>query len=572
LAGWFRLTKHYSVKAVPVLKRPLKQKKKDSMKRIFFSLILGLTFSTYSFGQLFNDEVFKFSKVLGYIENYYVDTVNKPKLVEDVIVEMLKQLDPHSVYLDKKEVEKSNESLQGSFEGIGIQFNILNDTLMVVSPVSGGPSEKVGIQAGDRILKIDSVNVAGVGLTNEMVFEKLRGKKGTKVTVAIKRKGVDELLDFEIIRDKIPQYSLDAAYMISKKDKVGYIKLNRFAATTMDEFRDASVKLKKEGAENLILDLTDNGGGYLNMAQDLADEFLSAGKMLVYTEGIHSPKQEALATNVGNFEKGKVVIMIDEGSASASEIVSGAVQDWDRGILVGRRSFGKGLVQRNLNLPDGSMLRLTIARYYTPTGRLIQKSYEEGNDEYEKDLIKRYNNGELSNADSIHFPDSLKYYTLQNKRVVYGGGGIMPDFFVPIDTAGYSDYYRDLIRKGIINRFVLRYLDENRSALETNYKSSKKGHDFESYLKSFTIDDSFLKELVTFAEKEKLPFNETDFSKSKEVIRVNLKALIARDVWGSSESFQLFNQLDPIYNEAVKVILDDHLYQSKLTKQQPVSR
>ncbi|MCK9207628.1 MAG: S41 family peptidase [Salinivirgaceae bacterium] len=492
--------------------------------------------------------------------------------MEDVIVEMLKQLDPHSVYLDKKEVEKSNESLQGSFEGIGIQFNILNDTLMVVSPVSGGPSEKVGIQAGDRILKIDSVNVAGVGLTNEMVFEKLRGKKGTKVTVAIKRKGVDELLDFEIIRDKIPQYSLDAAYMISKKDKVGYIKLNRFAATTMDEFRDASVKLKKEGAENLILDLTDNGGGYLNMAQDLADEFLSAGKMLVYTEGIHSPKQEALATNVGNFEKGKVVIMIDEGSASASEIVSGAVQDWDRGVLVGRRSFGKGLVQRNLNLPDGSMLRLTIARYYTPTGRLIQKSYEEGNDEYEKDLIKRYNNGELSNADSIHFPDSLKYYTLQNKRVVYGGGGIMPDFFVPIDTAGYSDYYRDLIRKGIINRFVLRYLDENRSALETNYKSSKKGHDFESYLKSFTIDDSFLKELVTFAKKEKLPFNETDFSKSKEVIRVDLKALIARDVWGSSESFQLFNQLDPIYNEAVKVILDDPLYQSKLTKQQPVSR
>lgn len=539
------------------------------MKRIFLGILITVAFHQLATSQLFNDEVYKFSKALGYIENYYVDTVNKSELVEDAIVEILKQLDPHSVYMDKKEVEKSNESLQGSFEGIGIQFNILNDTLMVVSPVSGGPSEKVGIMAGDRIIKIDSINVAGVGLTNEQVFEKLRGKKGTKVTVAIKRKGENNLIDFEIIRDKIPQYSVDAAYIVSKKDKVGYIKINRFAATTMDEFREAALKIKKEGAEHLILDLSDNGGGYLNMAQDLADEFLDAGKLVVYTEGIHSPKQEALATTVGNFEKGKVVIMIDEGSASASEIVSGAVQDWDRGVLVGRRSFGKGLVQRNLNLPDGSMLRLTIARYYTPTGRLIQKSYDEGNEEYEKDLVNRYNKGELSNADSIHFPDSLKYYTLKNKRVVYGGGGIMPDFFVPIDTTGYSDYYRDLIRKGIINRFVLRYLDDNRGTLEANFKSSKKGHNFEKYLNEFQIDDNFLKELIAFAEKEKLPFNETDFNKSKEVIRINLKALIARDVWGSSESFQLFNLLDPIYKEAVSVMLDDSRYQAKLVQQSP---
>ncbi|MFA6402016.1 MAG: S41 family peptidase [Salinivirgaceae bacterium] len=542
-------------------------------KRVFFSIIISLLFfSNEGYGQLFNDEVYKFSKVFGYIDSYYVDSVNKQKLIDDAIVEILKELDPHSVYIDKKEVEKMNEPLQGNFEGIGIQFNIMDDTLMVVSPISGGPSEKVGILAGDRILRIDSTNVAGIKLTNEMVFDKLRGKKGTKVTVGISRRGEKELLDFEIIRDKIPIYSVDAAYIVNKKEKVGYIKINRFAATTMDEFRTAVKKLRSEGAKNLILDLTDNGGGYLNMAQDLADEFLATGKMIVYTEGIKSPRQEMIATSGGTFEEGKIVLMIDEGSASASEIVSGAIQDWDRGVLVGRRSFGKGLVQRPLNLPDGSMLRLTTARYYTPTGRLIQKSYEKGNADYEKDLVNRYNNGELSNADSIHFPESQKYFTLQSKRIVYGGGGIMPDIFVPIDTTGFSNYYRDLIRKGIVNRFVLKYIDENRTMLEKKYKGSKSEQSFESYLKTFEIDDAFLKSLTDFAENDKLPFVEKDFIASKENLKINLKALIARDIWGSSESFQIFNLLDPIYIQAVNVMLNNEMYQSKLQKLNPNSK
>jgi carboxyl-terminal processing protease len=543
------------------------------IKKICITLIISLVIiSPKSFGQLFNDEIYKFSKVMSYIDSYYVDTVNKQQLIDDAIVNLLKQLDPHSVYIDKKEVEKMNEPLQGNFEGIGIQFNIMDDTLMVVSPISGGPSEKVGILSGDRILKIDSVNVAGIKLTNEMVFEKLRGKKGTKVLVLIQRRGEKELLDFEIIRDKIPIYSVDAAYIVSKKDKVGYIKINRFAATTMDEFKDAVKKIRSQGATNLILDLTDNGGGYLNMAQDLADEFLSSGKMIVYTEGIKNPKQEMIATSTGSFEEGKIVVMIDEGSASASEIVSGAIQDWDRGVLVGRRTFGKGLVQRPLNLPDGSMLRLTIARYYTPTGRLIQKPYENGTDDYEKDLVNRYNNGELSNADSIHFPASQKFFTMQSKRTVYGGGGIMPDIFVPIDTTGYSDYFRDLIRKGIINKFVLKYIDENRAMLEQKYKGTKKDQNFEKYIATYEIDDTFLKSLTDFAENEKVPFVEKDFNVSKEYLKINIKGLIARDIWGSNESFQIYNLLDPIYNQAVSVMLNNELYQMKLQKMHPISK
>jgi carboxyl-terminal processing protease len=527
-----------------------------------FIALFFMQFNAYS--QLFNDEVYKFSKVLGYIDNFYVDSVNKEKLVESAVVEMLKDLDPHSVYISKEDVQKMNEPLQGSFEGIGVQFNIMNDTLMVVSPISGGPSEKVGILAGDRIVTIDAEKVAGIGLTNEMVFDRLRGNKGTKVVLEIKRRGEKELLDFEIIRDKIPIYSLDAAYMVDKSQGVGYIKLNRFAATTMQEYNEAVDKLRKEGAKNLILDLTDNGGGYLNMAQELADEFLKNGQIVVYTQGLKSEKQDLLATSIGSFEEGKVVLMIDEGSASASEIVSGAIQDWDRGVLVGRRSFGKGLVQRPFSLPDGSMIRLTIARYYTPTGRLIQKSYEDGVDNYHKDLVNRYNNGELNNADSIHFPDSLKYYTLKDKRVVYGGGGIMPDIFVPIDTSGYSDYYRDLIRKGIINKFVLKYMDKNRKDLEKTYKGTKKNRDFEYFVKNFEITDDLLKELVGFAEEEKLPFNEEEYNRSLLNLKTNLKALIARDVWETSEFFEIVNVLDPIYNEAVRVILNDDLYQSKL--------
>lgn len=534
------------------------------IRKTFASILLLLLFVFTSKAQLFNDEVYKFSKVLGYIDNLYVDSVQKDQLVEKAIVEMLKELDPHSTYISKEDVKKMNEPLQGAFEGIGIQFNILNDTLLVVSPISGGPSEKVGILAGDRIVRIDTEMVAGIGLTNQMVFDRLRGKKGTKVTLGIKRRGEKDLLDFEVIRDKIPIFSLDAAYVVSKKDKVGYVKLNRFSATTMKEYTKAIHDLQNQGVENLILDLTDNGGGYLNMAHELADEFLKSGQMIVYTEGLNSPRMDYKATKSGNSETGKVVVMIDEGSASASEIVSGAIQDWDRGVLVGRRSFGKGLVQRQFPLPDGSMMRLTVARYYTPTGRLIQKSYDGGVKKYHQDLVNRYNHGELSNEDSIHFPESDKFSTLKNKRTVYGGGGIMPDIFVPIDTNSYSDYYRDLIRKGIINRFVLKYMDKHRTELEKTYKGSKKNRDFAYFDKNFEITEDLLADLISYASEQKLEFNEQEYNTSKEHLKVNLKALIARDIWGTSEFFQVFNRVDPIYNEAVKVMLDDALYQSKL--------
>ncbi len=528
------------------------------------TIILLLTVFAYniSIAQVFNEDVYKFSKTLGLIDNFYVDTVNKSQLVETAIVNMLKELDPHSVYISKEEVKRMNEPLQGNFEGVGIQFNIMNDTLLVVTPVSGGPSEKVGILAGDRIVKVDNEMVAGVGLTHKKVFELLRGKKGTKVILSVKRNGEKELIDFEVIRDKIPIYSLDASYMVNKN--TGYIKLNRFSATTMKEYLEAITNLRKQNAENLILDLSNNGGGYLNMAFELANEFLNQGEMVVFTKGIKSPQQEYKALKKSQNKYGKVVLMLDEGSASASEIVSGALQDWDRAVLVGRRTFGKGLVQRQFGLPDGSMMRLTVAKYYTPTGRLIQKAYKKGKkgiDNYHKDIINRYNNGELSNADSIHFPDSLKFQTLKNKRTVYGGGGIMPDIFVPIDTLGYSDYYRDLMRKGAINHFVISYLDKNRKSIEKRYQ--KKG--FEQFKKDFEVDDKMLNNLVKFAEKKKkIKPNPEQLAISKKNIKLNLKALIANNIWGRSEFFEIINELDPIYKKAVEVIESDKVYFEKL--------
>ncbi len=514
-----------------------------------------------------NSDAYKFSRVMNYVSSFYVDTVNTEQLTETAIIEMLKKLDPHSIYISKDEWQKMNEPLQGHFDGIGIQFNIMDDTLMVVSPITGGPSEKLGILAGDRIVMIDNENVAGIGITNQMVFDRLRGPKGTKVNVGIMRRGEKKILDFEITRDKIPIFSLDAAYMVDVKEKIAYIKLNRFSRTTMDEYKEALSKLQKEGAKHLILDLTNNGGGYLDKAFELADEFLSQGQMVVYTEGRNSPRDNYLSTSKGENDYGRVVIMIDEGSASASEIVSGAVQDWDRGVLVGRRSFGKGLVQRQMELPDGSAMRLTTAKYFTPTGRLIQKPYSKGVDEYHKDLVNRYNSGELTNEDSIHFPDSLKYRTLVNKRLVYGGGGIMPDIFVPIDTAGYTDYYRDLIRKGIINKFVLQYFDSERENLEAKYLSKNKDDEFGLFMKEFIITNEFLKQVTDFAEQEGVKFNENEFNTSKESLSVNLKANIARNLWNTSEFYEVFNTIDPIYLQAVEVIKNKDLYYSKLKPQ-----
>jgi carboxyl-terminal processing protease len=530
------------------------------MKRsaILLLVILCSSFAYRLYSQALYEQAFKFGKVLEWIDNYYVDSVDQEKLVESAITELLKELDPHSSYLTKEEVEDMNEPLQGNFEGIGISFNILDDTIFVISPISGGPSEKVGIISGDRIVKVDGNNVAGIGLTNEKVFELLRGKKGTKVTVTVMRRNVNQLLDFNIIRDKIPIFSIDASYKVN--DNTGYIKINRFSLTTIDEFKKAIESLKKDNVSNLILDLTGNGGGYLEVATELADQFLEEGELIVYTEGANNPKKEYLATRDGEFERGKLVVLIDEGSASASEIVSGAIQDWDRGILIGRRSFGKGLVQRRCPLPDQSELRLTIARYYTPTGRLIQKPYDKGKDDYDLDITRRYAHGEFISSDSIHFPDSLKYFTLKKKRPVYGGGGIMPDLFIPIDTTFYSDYYRDLIRLGILNQFVLNYVDMHRYNLTQLYP------DITQFKTKFEIDRGFMDQLVQFAAEQGLPQNAPELATSEKQIKTLTKGYIARDLWTTSEFYQIINEEDTKFRTALSILGNWDLYAISLLR------
>ncbi len=513
---------------------------------------IAASFATSASGQTSMKPADKFARTLEYVKRFYVDSVNSGKLVEDAIINMLEELDPHSSYMTAEEVKEMNEPLQGNFEGIGVSFNILNDTILIIQPVPGGPSEKLGILAGDKIIKINNENVAGTGITNKGVFDRLRGPKGTVVSISIKRTGTKGLLDYSITRDKIPINSLDAAYMID--DGVGYIKLNRFAATTTREFLTALDQLKRTKASHgqkmnsLILDLSGNGGGYLEEAINLADQFLSSGKLILYTEGLNSPKMEFDATGAGEFEKGNLIVIIDESSASASEIVSGALQDWDRAIIVGRRSFGKGLVQRPFPLPDGSMIRLTVARYYTPTGRLIQKSYKKGYKNYENDLISRYNHGEFISADSIHFADSLKYYTLEKHKVVYGGGGIMPDIFVPLDTTSYSDFYRDLIRKGTLNRFILGYVDQNRKILNKNYP------EFSAFRDKFEVTDDIFNQLLEFGKKDNLTASQKDLEASGKQIRLLIKAYIARDLWNSSEFYEIYNTDDKTVQKAVYVM------------------
>lgn len=522
-------------------------------------IVILLATNSSIFAQNIDEQLYKFDKVYSIVNSFYVDTVNKEKLVEDAIVGMLKELDPHTVYISKDEVKRMNEPLQGNFDGVGIQFNILDDTLFVVSPIEGGPSKKLGIQAGDRIINIDSELVAGVGLKNSDVVKKLRGEKGTKVKVDIQRRGVENLLEFEITRDKIPIYSVSSSYKVNKD--VGYIKLARFARTTMREYYEAIMKLKSEGVTSLIFDLQGNGGGYLDIAFRLADEFLKQDKMIVYTEGITSPKRDYKSTSRGEWEDGKVVFLVDEGSASASEIVSGAMQDWDRAVLVGRRTFGKGLVQKPFDLPGGAMMRLTIARYYTPTGRLIQKSYKGGIKEYSKDLINRYNNGELSNKDSIHFPDSLKYETLINKRSVYGGGGIMPDIFVPLDTTSLTKYYGQLLRKGTLNRFVLNYVDANRETIKTKYT------DFAKFKNKYKITDKFLSDLKDFATEQKIKIDKDEKMSKKEQnrLKIQIKAMIASDIYERGVYWEIINEINPIFQKGLEVISNDKLF-NKLIK------
>jgi len=524
------------------------------MKKIFTTLLLVMVSILFVFGQLGGSEASrKLNMAMFAIENLYVDEVNMDKLVEAAIIAMLKELDPHSNYLNPEEVREMNEPLQGNFEGIGIQFNMFTDTLYVVSVISGGPSERVGLLAGDRIIMVNDSLIAGVKMKNSDIMSKLRGKKGTIVDIKVKRSNVPELIDFRIIRDKIPIHSLEAAYMINKE--TGYIRLNRFAATSHDEFLDALKTLKSKGMKNLIFDLQDNGGGYLNAAIDIANEFLSGNKTIVYTEGLRQRREDAQTSGKGVFETGRLVILINESSASASEIVAGAVQDWDRGVLVGRRSFGKGLVQRPIPLPDGSMIRLTTARYYTPTGRSIQKPYERGDAEsYSRDLAERFNRGEMISADSIHFPDSLRYYTLVNRRVVFGGGGIMPDYFVPVDTSRFTVFHRNIIAKGISNMFIMNYIDRNRDELRREFPT------FEKFNGNYFVNDDMMNELLNKAKEDSIIPSDEELQRSEPLIRLQLKALIARDLWSMSEYFQIINQDNETYRRAIEIIGDENKY------------
>lgn len=484
----------------------------------------------------------KFTSAYQLINLAYVDSVNQQKLIESAIIEMLQDLDPHSVYLSKAEVDKANEPLVGNFEGIGVQFQIFKDTIVVTAAIAGGPSEKVGIMAGDKIVKIDGQESTGSKITNDYVLGKLRGKKGTKVSVSVYRQGNSKLLDFAITRDKIPLNSIDATFMISPQ--LGYIRLNRFARTTMQEFQQSLVQLQAAGMKSLILDLRNNSGGYLDVAVDLADEFLDGDKMIVYTSGLRSPKQDFRATQRGSFHKGRLVVLINEGSASASEIVAGAVQDWDRGLVMGRRSFGKGLVQRPFNLPDSSVIRLTTARYYTPSGRSIQKPYNEGVKEYHRELRKRLEHGEMIYADSIRFPDSLRYFT-NHRRVVYGGGGIMPDIFLPVDTASNSDYYAALFRKGIFNSFTMDYLNSNRRKLEKDYPISDK------FIDSFEVDEAFLKQFTDYAAQQEITLDENALAISGKNIRCILKANIARNLFDLTAYYRIAAAIDNELQQAI---------------------
>ncbi len=484
----------------------------------------------------------KINDVINYINMEYVDTVNQKKLVESTIEDMLHQLDPHSAYIPADELQASNEPLEGNFDGIGIEFHLQNDTIMVVTAISGGPSDALGIQAGDRIIKVNGKNVANIHISSTQVMQALRGPGGTKVKVTISRYG--QLTDYMITRGKIPIYSVDVSYMLNPQ--TGYIKVSHFGEHTYEEYLEGFMKLKELGMKNLVLDLRGNPGGYLKTAIQLADEFLPDKKLIVYTEGRSRPKEKYLATSRGYFEEGSLVVLIDEGSASASEIVSGAVQDWDRAILVGRRSFGKGLVQEQSEFPDGSAIRLTIARYFTPTGRCIQKPYEDNYEQYENELLDRYKKGELINSDSIHFSDSLKF-TTPGGHTVYGGGGIMPDVFVGLDTSGSSNYYSSISSKGLVNEFAYNYLDDNR-------KTFKKYKTFDEYNKSFIVNGQILKEFISYAEKKGVKPNVEEIATSSEIICIQLKALIARQIWKNDGFYAVIHTLDVTLKKAIELI------------------
>lgn len=495
-----------------------------------------------------NSQITKFSQALFYINNYYLDTVNNEMLAEEAVKKIISLLDPHSSYISAKDVKAMNEPLEGNFEGVGIEFAIIRDTLTVAATISGGPSERVGLRGGDKIIAIDNVNIASTGLTNQQVYGYLRGPKGTKVILTIKRKGVDKPLEFEIVRDKIPINSVDAGY--EALPGVVYVKLSRFASNSAHEIINTLLELNIGQLKGFILDLRGNSGGFLGTALEISNFFLDAGQTIVYTEGMRINKMTERAKGTGFYRRGPLVVLIDENSASASEIVAGAVQDWDRGTVIGRKTFGKGLVQQMLPLNDGSQLRLTVARYHTPSGRVIQSPYEAGSaDKYYKAVLDRYQRGESFNRDSIHFPDSLKYRTLVKGRTVYGGGGIMPDIFIPADTSHYTEYYGNLLRRGIVTDFMNDYSDANRESWRERYKN------FESFDKGFVIDNALIEKLVLFAAGKGVAPSPEQLEISKREIEHFIKALAARSLFGTNGYFRVINtSSDPIYEKALEVI------------------
>ena len=507
-----------------------------------------IQFFQYLQGIKDQEAILKYIIAMAYIENLYVDSVDTQKITEASLKGMLEKLDPHSTYATPKEVKDFKEPLDGAFDGIGVQFNILEDTLIVIQPVIKGPSEKVGVIAGDRIITVNDTAIAGVKMSKEEIMKRLRGPKGTKVKLGILRSGIKDVLYFTVTRDKIPVKSIDAVYMI--RPQIGYIRIGSFGATTYSEFVEGLKELKKKGMRDIIIDLEDNGGGYLQAAVEIANEFLASNELIVYTRGRVIQRQEFRANGNGMMQDGKVVILTNEFTASAAEIVSGAIQDQDRGIIVGRRTFGKGLVQRPVDLPDGSMIRLTVAHYYTPSGRCIQKPYKKGEKEaYAHDLDNRFKRGEFTNADSIHVADSLKFETLKKQRTVYGGGGIMPDHFVPLDTTRYTAFHKQLAAKQIILNSNLKYMDKNRAQLKKQYRT------FEDFNEKYQVPESYINSIFEDGKKNKIePKDEKEKEKTLEYLRPQLKALIARDLWDLTEYFRIWNENSDIIQKALEVL------------------
>ncbi len=528
------------------------------MKKSKFNIILPLLLAVFLIGgMLIGNQLDKISEpnefaiyprmnkisgVIDYIAREYVDSIDRNKLIESTIPEILGQLDPHSIYIPASEVAEYNEPLEGNFSGIGVSFNMQEDTVYIMSTILNGPSEKIGILAGDRIIRVNDSLIAGVNMVSTDIVKMLKGKKGTRVNVSIVRRGIEEPLDFEITRDRIPIASVDIGYMLT--DDIGFIKISKFSRSTQKEFIDAVEKLNDQGMQKLILDLRYNSGGYLNAATELADHFLTAGTPIVYTEGYSQPRKDIMATSQGDLLDHDVIILIDEGSASASEILAGAIQDNDRGLIIGRRSFGKGLVQQQTIFSDGSALRLTIARYYTPTGRSIQKPYENGLDDYLNELHNRFDHGEFIYADSIKFADSLKYLTPGGKTV-YGGGGIMPDIFVPVDTSLYSDYYNQVWSRGLLYRFAFKYADKNRGKLDglEDYQEMVEYLDRQDLLGQFTA----------FAEENGIHENNEEIILSQQVILISMKAFIARFILDNEGYYPIIHQIDPTIQKSLEI-------------------